>query len=565
VRVTNPSKHAGSKANFSEVTDWWLTPVAWLFARRPDWRDALGRVLLRVGIRFYYALAIIFLLVGAWDLLPSHNAPLANASFDWLMSHRPIAYKPDEGIVVLDIDEASLHALAPRYGLWPWPRQVLAEVASQLEAAGARAVAFDILFADPDVANPGSEQVFDRYVATSHRSFYAAVRLSPKNDAASRVSVSMLKFARPDPRVAADKVDAQRTIAMLPPYFNSIYESTRTGTINIVADPDKVVRWYNNFETMGGFRIPSLPYRMAQELGWPLPTQPRSVLNWPRGVAPYHTIGFAEAYRAAEAHDETYYAQFAGKVILIGSAATSFNDLKATPVGLLPGIYLLAVAIDNTKNSRFLRTLHPAWVWGLEWLLLAASARLFVRATQITRVAKYFVIVPAILVVISLASTSVSDLLMDLSAPAALVLGYFAVAKVFQLNSLGFASGTGVFAPTANETANAVLQVACLPPSVPRDRVMGLLIRPRCQNKLWEPSNTGLGKRWADQGWILWRWRQRESEADAARCAPVDGDIDGDIELRWREVPASGVQGDRFALAQAVVAAAGVSHHDPEQ
>jgi CHASE2 domain-containing sensor protein len=567
VRVATPTKHAGSKANYSEVTDWWLTPVAWLFARRPDWRDALGKVLLRVGNRFYYALAIVFLLVSAWDLFVKQISPqLANASFSWLMSHRPISYKVDQDIVVVDIDEASLAALTPQYGLWPWPRQVLAEVASQLESAGARAVAFDIQFVDPDVANPSSEQVFDRYVTASQRSFYSAVRLNPENDASSGVSVSMLKFALPDPRVAADRVDAKRTIAVLPPYFRSIYESTRTGIVNIVPDGDNVVRWYNNFETVGGYRIPSLPYRMGQQLGWPLPTQSRSLLNWPRGVAPYHTIRFAEAYRAAESHNEAYYSQFAGKVVLIGSTAPSFNDIKATPVdGRYPGIDLLAVATDNTKNSRFLRTLHPAWIWSLEMLLLAASARMFIRATRVATVAKYLVIVPIALLMISLASISVSDLLMDLSAPAALVLGYFAVAKVFQLNSLGFASATGVFAPTENETANAVLQVACLPLSVPRDRVMRLLITPGCPNKLWEPPNTGLGKRWADQGWILWRWRQRKSEANAARRVPLDErDLDGDLELRWHEVPASDVEDDRFALAQAVVAAALVRSHDPE-
>jgi adenylate cyclase len=483
------------------------------------------------------------------------------------VNHRLITYKADKDIVVIDIDEHSLHALEPQYGAWPWPRQVLAEVASQLEAAGARAVAFDILFADQDVANPRSEQAFDRYVTTSHRSFYAAVRLNPTNDAKSNVSVSMLKFARPDPRVAADRVDATKRIAVLPPYLRSIDDTTRTGTINIDPDADNVVRWYNNFETLGGYRIPSLPYRMGQELGWPLPTQSRSLLNWPRSDVPYQTIGFADTYRAAEAHDERYYAKFADKVVLIGSTAPGFNDLKATPVDRQdPGIYLLAVAIDNTKNSRFLHTLHPGWILGLEVLLLAATARLFARATQVTRVAKYIVIVPVALVMISLASLSVSDLLVDLSVPAALVLGYFAVAKVFQLNSLGFASGTGVFAPAAHETANAVLQIACLPLSVPRDRVMHLLIRPGCQNKLWEPPGIGLGGRWADQGWILWRWRQCEPEEAAAACAPrADVDVDQDIELHWHEVPASGAEGDRFALAQVVAAATMVSSHDPEQ
>ena len=130
-----------------DITDWWLTPIAWLFSHRPDWRDALGRSLLRIGNRFYYLLAVVFALIGAWDQFaqPSHKQ-LSSASFDWLMRNRPVAYKPDPDIVVLDIDEASLAGLSAQFGRWPWPRQVLADVAARLESAGTRAVAFDILF-----------------------------------------------------------------------------------------------------------------------------------------------------------------------------------------------------------------------------------------------------------------------------------------------------------------------------------------------------------------------------------------------------------------------------------
>ena len=31
------------------LTDWLLKPLGWLFARHPAWRDAFGRMLLRIG------------------------------------------------------------------------------------------------------------------------------------------------------------------------------------------------------------------------------------------------------------------------------------------------------------------------------------------------------------------------------------------------------------------------------------------------------------------------------------------------------------------------------------
>jgi adenylate cyclase len=539
-----------------ETTEWWLKPFAWLFARRPDWRDSSGRVLLRMGNHFYIVLAIAFALAGAWDEFVSPlDKQLSDASFDWLMRHRPLAYKPDPDIVVLDIDEASLAALAPQYGRWPWPRQVLSDVAAKLEGSRAQAVMFDILFADPDVVNPDSELAFDRYVSASRNSFFAATRLNPKNDSVSQVTVSMLNFAERDPKIAPAQVNGQRTIALLPPYFKSIYDSTRTGTNNITTDADNEVRWYSNYETLGGYRIPSLPYRMAQVLGWPLPAQSRSLINWPKGATPYHTVSFADAYRAARNHDDAFFARFSGKVALIGSTAPGLNDVKATPVDHVhPGIYVLATVIDNTKNNRFLRPLEPAWLWGMELLMLAAAVRLFSRTDRAPAVAKYFVIIPGALLTISLLSVSVSDLVIDLYVPTALVLGYFSIATIFDTNSRAFASGTAPFAPTPGELAAGKLQVACLPASVPRHRVDAMLMRPGCPIKLWAPLKTGLGKHWNGQGWVVWRWFVHGSP-DGGPIAPPAGAAE-EFDLRWHDVPALGVQGSTFSLAHTIVAAA---------
>jgi len=138
---------------------------------------------MRLGNSYYWGLACVFALAAAWNLLgrPLDNQ-LSHQSFDLLMQERPIAYQPDPSIVILDIDEPSLAAMNSRYGRWPWPREVLAQVGEKLEAAGARAVVFDILFADEDIVNRSSEAEFDRYVSASRVSFFTALRLNPLND-----------------------------------------------------------------------------------------------------------------------------------------------------------------------------------------------------------------------------------------------------------------------------------------------------------------------------------------------------------------------------------------------
>ena len=534
-----------------ETTEWWSRPVAWLFARRPDWRDSFGRILLRIGNRFYVLLAIPFALTGAWDqFVAPINPQLSNASFDWLMRNRPLAYKPDPDIVVLDIDESSL----AKIGGWPWPRQVLADVAARLESSGTRAVAFDMMFADQDVANPASEQAFDRYVAGSRNSFFTAARLNPENDSKSHITVAMLNFAERDPDAPDAKVDGRRTIALLPPYFKSIYDTTRTGTINVAADADNEVRWYYNYEILGGYRIPSLPYRMAQVLGWPLPAQ-RTLINWARGVTPYRTFSFVDVQRAMQNRDDALLREFVGKIVLIGLTAPGLNDIKATPVDhAYPGIYVLATVIDNTKNRGFLRPLGRGWLFAAELLLLAGSVRLFGRTERSADVAKYFVIIPAALVAISLLSVSVSHVLIDLSVPAAVFLGYFGIATIFETNSRAFQSGTGPFAPTPREVASGRLQVACLPASLPQSAVKAVLMRPGHPIKLWTPQRSGLGKHWNGQGWVVWRWTPTAPhEPSKAGAGPHD------VDVQWHDVPEPDANGGAFCLARAIAAAAGDS------
>jgi adenylate cyclase len=56
------------------------------------------------------------------------------------------AIEPENNVVIVAIDEKSLD----RFGRWPWPRTRIAELVEKLKNHGAKSVAFDIVFAEPD-------------------------------------------------------------------------------------------------------------------------------------------------------------------------------------------------------------------------------------------------------------------------------------------------------------------------------------------------------------------------------------------------------------------------------
>jgi adenylate cyclase len=71
-------------------------------------------------------------------------------TYDWRLRAiaRPAAARRD--IVMVMIDESSLRAFEPLFGGWPWPRMLHAGAIDFLSHAGARVIAYDVLFLEHD-------------------------------------------------------------------------------------------------------------------------------------------------------------------------------------------------------------------------------------------------------------------------------------------------------------------------------------------------------------------------------------------------------------------------------
>ncbi len=98
----------------------------------------------RRGLSGVILVLIVALLVG----LLSFSAvmrDLDGRSFDYLSTTKP-AQPEQPGITLIAIDEPSMDAIGQQ---WPWPRSQHAELIRQLRKAGTKAIAFDVLFAEP--------------------------------------------------------------------------------------------------------------------------------------------------------------------------------------------------------------------------------------------------------------------------------------------------------------------------------------------------------------------------------------------------------------------------------
>ena len=88
-----------------------------------------------------------FVMLRAWDPVPLELLRLKSFDLYQLLKPRTVTQRP---VVIVDIDEPSLEAL----GQWPWPRTLMAKLVDEVMAKGAVALAFDIVFAEPDRTSP---------------------------------------------------------------------------------------------------------------------------------------------------------------------------------------------------------------------------------------------------------------------------------------------------------------------------------------------------------------------------------------------------------------------------
>src|SRR3954471_3941584 len=103
--------------------------------------------------RFGYArLLCVGLLIGLAALRIADHPPIEEfrvRTFDTFQVLEP-RVKTARPVRIVNIDEKSL----AKFGQWPWPRTIVAELVTNLTRLGPAAIGFDVMFADPDRLSP---------------------------------------------------------------------------------------------------------------------------------------------------------------------------------------------------------------------------------------------------------------------------------------------------------------------------------------------------------------------------------------------------------------------------
>jgi adenylate cyclase len=317
------------------------------------------------GILPVLALAIAALAAAAYPFMQG----LENRLLDSFVRSQAAALAPDPDIVLVDIDEKSLASMEKEAGRWPWSRLVYASLIEGLSAQKPRAIVFDIIFAEKDTFRPEDDAAFGETAAQYSNTYFPLLRLPPANDHSKGVPIGKLAGLLGLMRTQA--ADPQARIGLVPPLAlpESVYG--RTGLIDFIEDADGVGRRYLLREKLGGWQIPSLPARVALELGYPVPDQDSLVLDWRGKAKGFPRVSFSDLYEEFNREKKQRPAdEFTGKIVIVGAAATAMHDQRVTPLDSLhPGAEILGTAIENLKNGRQMRY-APQWLPALIGVLM---------------------------------------------------------------------------------------------------------------------------------------------------------------------------------------------------
>ncbi len=299
----------------------------------------------RIALTVCALLLLLFGLVG--DRFAAIHA-LDNNWLDYLSRQRALSHPAPDDIVIVDIDQYSLNQLADQLGNWPWPRAAHAELVEWLQRQGVKQIVFDIWFSEPDVFNRSSDDYFGD-VLNQYPNIYLPTMEIPSNENSATPLIKNYARSFGFERTK-DAIENARAFYFVPVVGEA--KKWKIGSINFIADDDGIARRYDIVRLTQGWRLLSLPARVARDNGVTLPTHRYLRLDWYGPLdAPFTRFSFADLFNHAQTGQDEKALH--GKTVFIGSTAAGIHDLKPTPIASqYPGLYMMATAYANLRENK---------------------------------------------------------------------------------------------------------------------------------------------------------------------------------------------------------------------
>jgi adenylate cyclase len=337
---------------------------------------------------------------------------ISNLVFDSYQRAYPRPYE-DAAVRVVDIDDETIR----RLGQWPWPRTDVARLTDALTEAGAAAIAFDIVYSEPDRTSPARAAEILRANPEARGDYAEIAALTDHDELLGQAMgrgptvtgfflTNETNAVRPAEQ-AGVAVSGTPPLAALPSYNGAIAplaligdRAAGGGFVSIQGDRDGIIRAAPLLSRLGDRILPSLSLealRVAQGAGAILVRssdgsgelgagEVTSVVAVKTGELQAPTTHSGELWMHYTAdHPERIVpawrilqgdlsgaemnALFGGHIVFVGAGAQGLRDLVSTPIREKElGVVVHAQAAEQIILGKFLT--RPDWGLGVERVLL---------------------------------------------------------------------------------------------------------------------------------------------------------------------------------------------------
>lgn len=305
-----------------------------------------------------------------------------NRTFDYRQSLQVIHKRPlpNKDIVVLAVDDASLESLWEKYGEWPIPRNVYADLINYLELQKPQSIIFDLMFIKSIRATADA----DKYLAETmnkYNNIYTAMNLDD-HPSSLRLPIDLPERLALNIQNDSNVDFTQKSYKNCRPIMSSLIDGkVNIGMTNVQRASDGILREITPIMMYKDKYYPYLSFKAGADYieqknakdfvidansnlkvfdtKIPLTKDGNAILNW-YGPSGTHTIiPMYEVINAMTGTNKSLNTKFdfKDKVIIIGTTATALQDNKSVPIQniIYPGVEVHATFFNNMLDNNFIR------------------------------------------------------------------------------------------------------------------------------------------------------------------------------------------------------------------
>jgi adenylate cyclase len=377
-------------------------------------------------------LVAVLLTIGVWlaGWFLISTPPIRNLELnylDLLYEFRGPNDVSDSPIVLVAISEQSAFELDEK---WPWPTHLYARLIRNLNRAGAKVIAIDVIFDKMDIYDPQNDTLFANALTEYGNVILAGNLLSDSQRAFDQVGTirveskqlvqpnALLREANPNPwgyvEVERDRDGFLRRYGSLKNHLDQVIMPLGMEALRVALDiPRDSIRDEQREIVFGPYRIPKVtPTTFMINFSGPRSTFPEFNFSDVVDDSEFFTSSEDEDFEVNAFDDPDFGLLqadvFRDKIVIVGATMPELQDFYATPYaasGNMPGYethanamqtilegnayqrvnnnYLLAISLITTFLLVYI-TLNISAIWALGWMGLFMSTVFFAAYTSFT-------------------------------------------------------------------------------------------------------------------------------------------------------------------------------------